>query len=71
MNKVWDYLEMDRFEINPMNVEQYTEEHELGWPYGEHNIRSVVKPLEKDWHDVLGREFSEQLNQTFDWINKL
>ena len=71
MNAVWDYLEMDRFEINPLNVEQYTDEHELGWPYGEHKIRNVVKPLKPDWHEVLGREFSEQIKQSFDWINDL
>lgn len=71
MNAVWDYLEMDRFEVNPNNVEQYTDEHELGWPYGEHKIRSVVKPLKPDWHNVLGKQFSEQIKQSFDWINQL
>jgi hypothetical protein len=48
-----------------------TEEHELGWPYGDHKIRSEVKPLKPDWHDVLGREFSEQIKQSFSWINDL
>ena len=53
------------------NVEQYTTEHEAGWPYGDHTIRNKVEPLEKDWNKVLGKEFSEQVNQSFKWINEL
>jgi hypothetical protein len=46
-------------------------EHEIGWPYGDHVIRNKVEPLEKDWNQLLGKEFSEQINQSFKWINSL
>lgn len=42
-----------------------------GLPRACSTLRNVVKPLEPDWHDVLGREFSEQIKQSFDWINEL
>ncbi|MFA7301909.1 MAG: sulfotransferase [Candidatus Shapirobacteria bacterium] len=71
MDKVWKYLGMEPFKHNPANVEQYTKEHELGWPYGEHIIRSEVKPLKPDWHDTLGRQLSETINQKFNWISDL
>ena len=71
MNGVWDYLEMDRFEIDPSNVKQYTHEHEIGWPYGNHKIRSIVEPLKPDWGDILGMELSNQIKDSFDWINEL
>lgn len=71
MNKVWKYLGMEPFLHNVSSVEQYTHEHELGWPYGDHEIRSEVKPLQLDWHDTLGRQFSEAINQKFNWINTL
>lgn len=71
MAKVWTYLGMEPFIHNTTNVEQYTNEHELGWPYGDHEVRSEVKPLVSDWHDTLGRQLSEGLAQKFDWIKNL
>ena len=71
MNRVWKYLGMESFIHDPDNVEQYTEEHELGWPYGDHAVRPKVTPLVPDWHDTLGREFSNQIDQKFNWIKKL
>jgi sulfotransferase len=71
MNKVWSYLDMEPVKHDLSNVIQYTKEHELGWPYGDHEIRSEVKPLRPDWHDTLGRQLSEQINQKFSWIHAL
>ena len=71
MNKVWKYLGEEPFIHNTQNVEQYTQEHELGWPFGDHTIRQEVKPLKPDWNETLGRQLSEALNQKFQWINQL
>jgi sulfotransferase len=71
MNKVWEYLGEEPFIHNTKHVEQYTQEHELGWPFGDHTIRQEVKPLKPDWHETLGRQLSEALNQKFQWINEL
>jgi hypothetical protein len=71
MAKVWAYLGMEPFTHDTANVAQYTKEHELGWPYGDHTVRGEVKPLVPDWHDTLGRQLSEGLNQKFNWINNL
>lgn len=71
MDKIWKYLGEEPFTHNISNVEQYTSEHELGWPFGDHTIRAEVKPLKPDWHDTLGRQMSEALNQKFGWINTL
>jgi sulfotransferase len=71
MNAVWEYLGEEPFIHNTSNVEQYTKEHDIGFPYGDHVIRKEVKPLKNDWHEILGRQLSEQLNQKFNWINEL
>jgi sulfotransferase len=71
MKKVWDFLGEEQFEHDFNNIKQYTHEHEVGFPYGDHSIRSSVKPLEKDWNEYLGRDLSEIIKQKFDWINKL
>lgn len=71
MERVWAYLGMEPIIHDTNNVQQYTQEHELGWPYGEHIIRPKVEPLKPDWHDTLGRQLSETINQKFKWINTL
>jgi sulfotransferase len=71
MERVWKYLEEEPFKHEFNNVEQYTQEHEIGWPYGDHTVRKEVKPLEKDWHDILGKQFSDVIGQKFSWIKSL
>jgi len=71
MAEVWNYLDLkfDGHDFN--NVEQYTKEHELGWPYGDHEIRNKVEPVAPDWNDTLGRKLSDQVAQSFKWIKEL
>lgn len=71
MNAVWRYLGEDPIVHNTQNIEQYTQEHELGWPFGDHAVHSNTAPLKPDWHETLGRDLSEMINQKFNWINKL
>ena len=70
-NGVWNYLGEPPFIHNVTNIYQYTTEHELGWPFGDHAVHTTVTPLVADWHDTLGRGLSEALNQKFNWINDL
>ena len=71
MQKIWNYLGENFNNHNFDNVEQYTKEIEMGWPYGEHKVRPQVLPLKPYWNDMLGRQLSETINQKFSWINQL
>lgn len=71
MNEIYEYLEDETFIHNINNVEQYTTENDIGFPYGDHIIRKEIKPLKENWNDVLGYNLCEALNQKFKWINKL
>lgn len=71
MDQVWAYLEEAPFVHDFSNVQQYTHEVDVGWPYGDHTIRSNVKPLPKEWHDILGRQLSDTIAQKFEWVNHL
>jgi hypothetical protein len=71
MSKVWEYMGMDPIIHNVSNIEQYTHEHELGWPHGDHSVRSEVTPLVPDWDKTLGRNLSEGIHQKFNWIQNL
>lgn len=71
MAEVWKYLGEAPFAHDFNNVEQYTVEHDLGWPYGDHLIRKTVKPLEKDYNDILGKQLADQIGSKFQWIKDL
>jgi len=71
MADIWKYLGEEPFEHDFDNIEQYTEENDVGFPYGDHIIRPKVEPLVKDWQQVLGRKLSEAISQKFNWIKEL
>ena len=72
MKKLYMYLGEEYFEHDFNNVEQYTKEHDgVWWPHGDHSIRTAIKPLKKEWNDVLGRQLADMVNQKFSWINDL
>jgi sulfotransferase len=71
INEIYNYFEMESYEHNFKNVEQYTKEHDIGFPYGDHTIRSEVKSLKKDWNEVIGKQMSDTLFEKFQWINSL
>ena len=71
--KLYTYLGEEYYEGHDFNnVEQYTKEHDgVWWPHGDHTIKGSIKPLKKEWNDVLGKELSDVINQKFNWINEL
>lgn len=71
MNRIWEYLGEEPFTHDISNVEQYTQEHDIGFPYGDHVIRKEVKPLIKDWNEIIGRDLCEVVKEKFNWINEL
>lgn len=71
MNGIWEYLGEKPFKHDFKNVEQYTKEHEIGWPYGDHTIKREVKSLENDWNEILGKQISDTISQKFAWIKNL
>lgn len=72
MKKLYTYLGEEYFEHDFNNVGQYTKEHDgVWWPHGDHSIRTSIKPLKKEWNDVLGKQLADMVNQKFGWINDL
>ena len=71
MKKIWQYLGEEFNDHDFNNVEQYTDEHEQGWPYGEHTIRPQIKPMIPYWDDVLGKSLAKKIDDKFGWVNSL
>ena len=71
MAAIWRYLGMDAPRHDFEQVIQYTAEHELGFPYGDHAVRRTVAPVAPRWNEMLGREFSSVIQNKFNWVTAL
>ena len=57
MNKIYDYLEVDRFNHDFKNIKQITEENDKIYGiFGDHKIRQVVEPVPAQYNEILGEE---------------
>jgi sulfotransferase len=64
LDGIYDYLEEPRFTHDFANVEQRTHENDaLHSIYGDHIIRSEVKPVPPDYHETLGKALSNTIKQ--------
>jgi len=71
MTRVYKYLEIPYCELDYNNIAQVTIENDRIQDYsiyGDHKIRPNVKPLEKDYEDVLGKEICNQIKQNNQWF---
>jgi hypothetical protein len=71
MKEIWEYLEEEPYKHDFDNVEQYTNEVDVGFPYGDHIIKKKVEPTDKGFDRILGKELSDLLGSQFQWINDL
>jgi sulfotransferase len=69
MQKVYDYIEEPWFEHDFNNIQQFTieDDSEYGF-YGDHKIRSEVKPIKADWKEVLGNAISKNTFENNKWF---
>jgi len=69
MKGVYDYLEMPYFEHNFKNiVKEVEEDHSHHGPFGNHDVKSVLKPIQKRHDEVLGRVVSENIVNNNSWF---
>ena len=68
MRKVYEYLELDFFKPNYENLEQVLfEDDKIHGIYGDHVIRPEIKPLKKDYLEVLGSNVSNKIKNDMKW----
>jgi len=69
MNRVYDYLDIDRFEHSFGKIKQITvEDDSVHGIYGDHTLREDFKMLPNDFEEVLGIELSEKIKNTYQWF---
>ena len=71
LNKIYDYLEVDRFNHDFKNIKQITEENDKIYGiFGDHKIRQVVEPVPAQYNKILGEELSQNIVNTYPWFYK-
>jgi sulfotransferase len=69
LNKIYDFLEINRFQHNFKNVEQVTfEDDTVHGIFGDHTIRKEIKPVYKQHNKYLGVELSQNIVNTYPWF---
>jgi len=72
MKELYEKLEVPNFEHDFSNIKQSTEEAPNAYgTFGDHNIRPEVKPVKKDWNQVLGKELSKAIYDNHKWYNEI
>lgn len=72
MDGIYKYLGIETYNHDFNNVDQITVEDDTVYGiYGDHTIKKEVKPLRKDYEEVLGKEFSDNLFNHYKWYNDI
>ena len=69
LNKIYDYLEIPRFEHDFNNIQQITNENDKIYEiYGDHKIKPILKVVPPDYNEILGIEISQQIRGLYSWF---
>lgn len=71
MKEVYSFIEEPYCEVDYSNVEQKTIENDrisdFGI-YGDHTIRNNIKPLDRDYNEILGKNIAIQVRNEYSWF---
>lgn len=69
MKRLYHFLEIQHFQHDFNNIEQITVEDDSVYGiYGDHNIRSILKPVESNHIEVLGVPASNWIKSNYNWF---
>ena len=68
MIKIYNYLELPKYKHDFNNVEQLTQEDDSVYGiYGDHKIKKEIKPLKRDYEEVLGNNLCNFILEKYRW----
>jgi sulfotransferase len=69
LNKIYNFFEIDQFIHDFSNISQVTHENDrIHGPFGDHIIRSEVKPLKPDSKEILGVQATQWIRNNYSWF---
>jgi len=71
MKRIYEYFELPYFKHDFENIDQKTfEDDNYHIPFGDHEIRSDVRPVPNDYISVLGKQNCDNIYNRFSWFYK-
>jgi phospholipid N-methyltransferase len=71
MQKIYNYLKIPHFKHDYNNIKQFTKEDDTYYrPFGDHEIRSKVEPVEEDFIKILGKHNCNNIIEKYKWFYK-
>lgn len=69
MQRIYQYLDIPYFKHDFENVEQLTYENDvIHGIFGDHKIKSPIKPAEQDYLSILGFQNCDAIKQSYAWF---
>lgn len=69
LNRIYNYLELPYFEHDFANVTQITQEDDSVYGiYGDHNIKTKVKPVKSSAKELLGEHAYNWIKENYKWF---
>tara|TARA_R110000796_G_scaffold119724_3_gene233818 strand:- start:667 stop:1485 length:819 start_codon:yes stop_codon:yes gene_type:complete len=69
LDRVYDFLGIERYKHDFQNVEQLThEDDKIHGIFGDHKIRKEVKPVPETYNKYLGQQLSHNIANTYPWF---
>ena len=69
IKRIYDYLEVPYFQHDFNNVEQITvEDDEIYGVFGDHKIQKEVKPIKRDYNQILGTQTANWVKNNYKWF---
>jgi sulfotransferase len=69
LNRIYDYLEIPRFNHTFTRIDQITHENDRVLGYGaDHTIKNKLEPLKEDYLEVLGPDNCKFITESYPWF---
>lgn len=71
IKKIYSYIGVPYYSHDFNNIKQFTKENDVLYqPFGDHDIRNILKPLPDDYIDVLGKHNCDYIKEKYNWFYK-
>lgn len=71
IEKIYKYLEIPYYKHDFNNIAQFTKEDDSFYrPFGDHQIRNKIEPLQEDYIKILGKHNCNNIINKYNWFYK-
>ena len=69
LNRIYDFFKIKSYQHDFKNVKQITQEDDtIFGVFGDHTIRNEVKPVKESYNEILGKELSQNIVDSYPWF---